>query len=625
MSRTPDRTAALRRAFDDLAGRRVILVGGKGGVGKTTIASLAALHLARSRRVILFTTDPASNLDDLFGAAGVANLTIEKVDAEELYRRFLERNLSSFLELGDRGTYLEKEELQRFFELALPGIDELMSWMRIGELAEEYPERLVLVDTAPTGHTLRMLGSGDHFMQLAAALDALQAKHRNMVRQFTRRDTRDAMDSFIDAFRMEGEGRRKLLADPGRTAFIPVLLSEPWVVEQSATLIATVRSEGIGIPFAVLNRSTADDECSQCRARQARDRSARASLAPLPITDAPRSCVPLDTIVSLGAYLRGDLTETGDVAPAAAGAGADSEERLTLPPRARLLFIAGKGGVGKTTSAAAIASQLARENPDRRYTAISVDPAHTLPSVFAAQPPPENLAIEVIDTRARWRRLRELLAEEVERAVEALTLGNLSLAYDADAIRNLLEIAPPGADELFAISRIADLLADPSQAMIIVDTAPTGHFLRLLDLPESAGDWVRELMRILLRYRQIVPAGSLGEDLVAVSRSLHSLEAAMHSERSAVVVVCRPERIVLAETGRLIAEIARRGIALAGVIANYVTPITECRCDRISRGYELEVLTTIDRLNRLVVVGRRDAPIENASDLPELLEPASPV
>jgi arsenite-transporting ATPase len=626
VSTSRDRTADLRQAFDRLAGSGVILFGGKGGVGKTTIASMAALHLAGSRPLVLFTTDPASNLDDLFGPASIANLAVEKVDAGALYRRFLERNLPSFLELGDRGTYLEKEELQRFFELSLPGIDELMSWMRIGELTEEDPDRLVLVDTAPTGHTLRMLGSGAHFMQLVEALDAMQAKHRDMVRQFTRRDSQDAMDAFIDSFRGEGERRLELLRDPNRTAFIPVLLSEPWVVEQSASLIAELRSLGIAVPFAVLNRSAVDDGCALFREREGRDLAARASLAPLAVIDAPRSCVPLDTIGRVGVYLRGSLTESAEVVEAADGppgdfdAAASSPERLRLRPETRLLFIAGKGGVGKTTSAAAIAGQLARQNPDRRYTALSVDPAHTLPSVFASDAPPGNLTVETIDTRARWRRFQESVGEEIERAVDALTPGNISVAYDTDAIRKLLDIAPPGADELFAISRIAELLSDESQAMIIVDTAPTGHFLRLLDLPASAGDWVRELMRILLRYRQIVPAGSLGEDLVAASRSLHSLDTALISERCGVVVVCRPERIVIAESERLIAELARRGIALTGVIANYVTPLTECRCDRTSRRYELEALATIGRKHRLIVVARREAPIENARDLPGLVE-----
>ena len=75
-----------------------------------------------------------------------------------------------------------------------------MTWMRIGELAEENPDAIVVVDTAPTGHTLRMLGSAEHFKQFAAALDAMQEKHRGIVRQFARRNVRDAMDVFIADF-----------------------------------------------------------------------------------------------------------------------------------------------------------------------------------------------------------------------------------------------------------------------------------------------------------------------------------------------------------------------------------------------------------------------------------------
>ncbi|MCU1245959.1 MAG: hypothetical protein JWN02_1869, partial [Acidobacteria bacterium] len=492
---------SLAAAIDRLASRRLLLFGGKGGVGKTTVSAVAALHLAHTREVILFTTDPASNLGDLFaGDASLPNLRIEVLDAEALYRRFLDKNLDAFLELGDRGTYLDREELRRFFELSLPGVDELMAWMRIGELVEENAQATVVVDTAPTGHTLRMLSASEHFRQLAEALEAMQGKHRAMVRQFTRRDVRDAMDAFLDDFAAQAERRRALLADPARCAFVPVLLSEPWVVDQSRRLVAEVRAEGIDVPLAVLNRAATDCDCDRCRRRQEADGQAHGELAPLELIDAARACMPLDRPEALAAWGRGEVPPDEPESVAAHGAEA-KVGRLEI---ARMTFLAGKGGVGKTTSSAAIALRLALGSPERRYVVISVDPAHSLRDVFAREPPPPNLSVEAIDSRARWRQFRDQLGEEIERAVAALTPGSLSVAYDTKAMQKLIEIAPPGADELFAISRLSDLLDDPSVDGVIVDTAPTGHFLRLLDLPRTAGEWVRELMRILLRYRELV-------------------------------------------------------------------------------------------------------------------------
>ncbi|HEY8130730.1 MAG TPA: ArsA family ATPase, partial [Thermoanaerobaculia bacterium] len=258
----------IRDAFDDLGSRHVLLFGGKGGVGKTTISVAAALHASESRETILFTTDPASNLADLFSANGqqpTANLRIEALNAEQLYDKFLKENLENFLELGDRGTYLDKEELRRFFELSLPGVDELMAWMRIGELAEENPSAIVIVDTAPTGHTLRMLAAAEHFRQFAAALESMQEKHHGMVRQFTRRDVRDSLDDFIDAFEQRARRRREILTDPKRAGFVPVLLSEPWVVEQTKRLVEEVRADGLDVPLMILNRTAADCDCDRCR------------------------------------------------------------------------------------------------------------------------------------------------------------------------------------------------------------------------------------------------------------------------------------------------------------------------------------------------------------------------
>ncbi|MDQ6801442.1 MAG: ArsA family ATPase [Acidobacteriota bacterium] len=284
----------MNKAFDSLSNRHVILFGGKGGVGKTTVSVAAALHFSKSRKTILFTTDPASNLEDLFDnrPPATGNLSIEALHAEDLYKKFLNDNLASFLELGDRGTYLDKEELRRFFELSLPGVDELMAWMRIGELAEENADAMIVVDTAPTGHTLRMLGAAGHFRQFAEALDSMQQKHRDMVQQLTRRRVRDAIDDFIADFEERARRRRDLLTDPKRTAFVPVLLSESWVVEQTKRLIDEVRADGIDVPFAILNRAAPECDCARCREQAKRDEQVMKTLSVIPLK---RACVPLDS------------------------------------------------------------------------------------------------------------------------------------------------------------------------------------------------------------------------------------------------------------------------------------------------------------------------------------------
>jgi arsenite-transporting ATPase len=281
----------------------------------------------------------------------------------------------------------------------------------------------------------------------------------------------------------------------------------------------------------------------------------------------------------------------------------------------RLTFFAGKGGVGKTTCASSLALQLAKE---KRCTVISVDPAHTLRDVFAHESPPKNLTVETIDTREKWRRFRETLGDEIERAMQALAPKGMTIAYDGQAMQKLVEIAPPGADELFAITRLADLIADVSQEAIVVDTAPTGHFLRLIDLPKTAGEWVKEFMRILLRYRELIPPGSLGEELIRASRALHSVEATLRSKDCGVIVVTRPERIVIAETKRLMSSVEERGMRVTRVIANYVTPETDCSCDRSMRSHELEALKQLGA--KPTTIERRDTPPTSLAELAALLK-----
>lgn len=597
-------------ALDQLSNRTVILFGGKGGVGKTTMSAAAALHFSASRDTIVFTTDPASNIESLLPEAGRSNrLRFEPLQAGEFYKRFLDTNLDAFVELGDRGTYLDRDEIRSLLQLALPGIDELMGWMRIGEIAEENPEALLIVDTAPTGHTLRMLSSPGHFQAITGALESMQSKHRELVEQLSRRRFHDSMDDFIEHFQ-EQAVRRQALLKSDRTAFIPVLLAEPWVVDQTLRLIAEVTSDGIPIPFALLNRSSSGCNCSICQARRGAEEKAAADLAPLEVLSVPRACGPLDNSTRLRGFLSGET-------PKSKRAGTlDPGQPLSIPSGTSILFFSGKGGVGKTTSATSVALQLAASRPDSRFTLISIDPAHTIGDVFALQKPPDNLTVETIDTRAKWSRFKESLGKEIEEAVAALTPQGFTNRHDAAVMEQLIDMAPPGADEMFAIMRLSDLMSDRSQS-IVVDTAPTGHFLRLLDLPETAGAWVREFMRLLLKYRSIIPAGSLAEELIRASKALHNFTSTVRSSRAAAILITRPEATVTAETVRLRSELTTRHLAIAGTIANYITPSSDCPCDHESRTLEAASLSLVE--GPITLIERRGTPVTQLDDLRKLV------
>ncbi|MFN2239610.1 MAG: ArsA family ATPase [Thermoanaerobaculia bacterium] len=592
---SPEAFATVVRAFLDRltadARTRILLFGGKGGVGKTTIASVAALHLASRGPVILFSTDPASNLPDLFASGSpLPSLTVEPFHPDELWKTFLESNLERFVEIGDRGTYLDRDEIRRLLELAVPGVDELAGWMRIGELFEQNPESTIVVDTAPTGHTLRLLGSSAHFGQISIALEQMQAKHSALVTQLTRRSVHDEIDDFIESFRSEWERRTAALSDPSISAFIPLLLAEPWVIAQTARLIEEVRQAGLSVPFAVLNRSRCWCGCRSCAPLCENEQKAARSFS-LPVIAAPESPFPLATSRELLQWIAG---ETLDSRLSTSPTGPESNP-LALSSDSRLIFFAGKGGVGKTTVASSVALQIAGARPASRFIIISVDPAHALLDVFASERPPSNLTVETVDTRARWERFRERIGREIEQAVEGLTPSHFSLAHDSDVISSLLDMAPPGADEIFAISRLADLLDDSSIERVFVDTAPTGHFLRLLDLPRDAGEWVRELMRLLLRYKELVPPGALAEELLENSRSLRRIGEALTSGSSETVVITRAGEIVASETERLLAELEGRGMRVGGVVLNAFEQEDGCAISPSTRTFspKVEIKVTI--------------------------------
>jgi arsenite-transporting ATPase len=234
-----------------------------------------------------------------------------------------------------------------------------------------------------------------------------------------------------------------------------------------------------------------------------------------------------------------------------------------------MLLFAGKGGVGKSTCAAAAALALART---RDVLLCSTDPAGSLDDVLGpvADRSAERLRVRQITPAEQLERLRDSYREDIEAALEGLGLSQ-SAKLDRRVIESLWDLAPPGLDELAATASI--LTASASHETIVIDASPTGHFLRLLEMPDIALGWTRQLMRVFVKYGIAGVAGNAAESLLELSRELKALREALHDGRSAaVIVVTLDEPMVRAETERLVAALDAAHVRVAAVLVNRSAP-----------------------------------------------------
>ena len=161
--------------------------------------------------------------------------------------------------------------------------------------------------------------------------------------------------------------------------------------------------------------------------------------------------------------------------------------------------------------------------------------------------------------------------------------SRFDVAFDRAVARDLLDLAPGGLDELCALLTVTDALFPPGAAtprhdLVVVDTAPTGHTLRLLALPGLALEWVRALLTTLLKYRQILGLGALASDLLELSRGLRQLQALLADPRQArVVVVTRAAALPRLETIRLLRRLDALGLTVSALVVNALTPAGAAR------------------------------------------------
>jgi arsenite-transporting ATPase len=279
-----------------------------------------------------------------------------------------------------------------------------------------------------------------------------------------------------------------------------------------------------------------------------------------------------------------------------------SAESLDIFRGAKLIFVGGKGGVGKTTVSAAAAVRLARAHPNRRMLLLSTDPAHSLADAFdttssadgsivhsggphapdigdtakTVRGGPRNLFVRELDAAKALAARRADLEQAVEEIASAFGAGEVATGSGGAA--ELMDLAPPGVDELFGVLAVID--ARDTYDLIIVDTAPTGHALRLLELPETAREWVQVLLRMLLKYKSLVRPGRLAAELVDVSKSIRELQALLRDpSHTRFLVVTRAAEVPRFETERLLTRLRRLKLAAPAVIVNAMT-LAPRRCTR---------------------------------------------
>lgn len=499
---------------------------GKGGVGKTSVACAVAVSLADAgKRVLLVSTDPASNLQDVFGMEldgkgmeipGAPGLVVANLNPEEAAREYRESVISPYRGiLPDSVINNMEEQLSGSCTVEIAAFDQFSRFITADDVANDYDH--ILFDTAPTGHTLRMLqlpsawsnfiSESTHGASCLGQLAGLQAK-REMYRE--------AVDN---------------LSDPGMTTLVLVSRPEKTPLLEAERSSGELRLLGINNQFLIINGllETPTDELSKSiYGRQ------QASLTGMPagLLEFNTYYIPLRSYNILGidnirAFLRFDNTKAGTEMPRQQKLK-DLQELIDdlHASGKKVIFTMGKGGVGKTTVAAAIAMGLARKGAKVHLT--TTDPANHLKYVSGL---PEGITVSSIDEKEELGRYRE---EVLSKARE--TMSDDDVAYVEEDLRS------PCTQEIAVFRAFAEIVDKAGETAVIIDTAPTGHTLLLLD---STLSYHREVQR------------TKGEIPPTVQRLLPRLRDKSQTD---VIIVTLAEATPVFEAERLQKDLIRAGI-----------------------------------------------------------------
>ncbi len=256
---------------------KLILFGGKGGVGKTTCASSTGLYLAKDFKTLLISTDPAHSLSDsleqklsseIKEVKSVKNLSALEVSAEKALSKFKIEYEDQIKKILDTSTYLDQEDIDSILALPIPGIDEVMGFKTIVDLIEEANFDKYIVDTAPTGHALRLLtlpGLLDDWIKVMAKM---RWKYRYMVETFAGKYKPDEGDDFLLSMKKTVKRIENHLRDQNRCEFIAVTIPEDMAILETERLINNLNTYGIKVRQLVINNVLESSDCEFCRERR---------------------------------------------------------------------------------------------------------------------------------------------------------------------------------------------------------------------------------------------------------------------------------------------------------------------------------------------------------------------
>jgi len=500
---------------------------GKGGVGKTSIACATALTLADAGlKVLLVSTDPASNLQDVFSTTldnkgvqiqSVPNLTVANLDPMQSAAEYRESVVGPYRGLlPDSVIRNMEEQLSGSCTVEIAAFNEFAHFLTDPQTAAQYDH--IIFDTAPTGHTLRLL-------QLPSAWNDFISKNTtgaSCLGQLS--GLGEKKDMYAEAV--------KTLADGGLTTLLLISRPEETPLKEAARASKELAALGVNNQVLIMNSVLIkyDDPISQSmfdKQQQALSKMSQ-ELKAVRTYNVPMRAYNITGIENVRALLKEDRFK---VSPEVIKNNTmprlhDVIEELYQLDK-KVIFTMGKGGVGKTTVAAAIALGLA--NKGRKVHLTTTDPAAHLEYVIHEA---DGITMSHIDENEELQKYRE----EVLAKAKATGASAADLAYIEEDLRS------PCTQEIAVFRAFAEVVEKADNQVVVIDTAPTGHTLLLLDSTQS---YSREVER------------SSGD----VPESVRRLLPRLRDEReTAIIIVTLPEATPYYEAERLEADLNRAQI-----------------------------------------------------------------